>query len=222
MIDHKVKIISVNTVTHDVRQFVVEKPTGYTFVPGQATEISINKEGWKDQKRPFTFTSLNDSENLEFIIKIYPSHDGVTNELSKLKSGDELIIRDVWGAIAYKGKGVFIAAGAGITPFIAILRDLEKKNALNGNKLIFSNKTSKDIILKDEFERMLGPDFIRVLTKEKYLDAHFGRIDRKYLEGTIRDFDQHFYICGPEKFVESMQFILKELGAKTESVVIEK
>jgi predicted ferric reductase len=42
--------------------------------------------------------------------------------IRKLKHGDELIIRDVWGAIEYKGEGVFIAGGAGVTPFIAILR----------------------------------------------------------------------------------------------------
>jgi ferredoxin-NADP reductase len=51
---------------------------------------------------------------LEFIIKIYDSNDGVTRELGKLKQGDELLIHDVWGAIEYKGEGVFIAGGAGI------------------------------------------------------------------------------------------------------------
>jgi predicted ferric reductase len=45
--------------------------------------------------------------------------------IRKLKHGDELIIRDVWGAIEYKGEGVFIAGGAGVTPFIAILHDYE-------------------------------------------------------------------------------------------------
>jgi predicted ferric reductase len=45
-------------------------------------------------------------------------------KIRKLKHGDELIIRDVWGAIEYKGE-VFIAGGAGVTPFIAILRQLQ-------------------------------------------------------------------------------------------------
>jgi ferredoxin-NADP reductase len=48
----------------------------------------------------------------------------------KVKPGDQLIIRDVWGAITYKGKGVFIAGGAGITPFISIFRDLSARNEL--------------------------------------------------------------------------------------------
>ncbi len=39
-----VKIKSIGQVTHDVKQFIVEKPEGYEFTPGHATEISINQE----------------------------------------------------------------------------------------------------------------------------------------------------------------------------------
>jgi predicted ferric reductase len=94
--------------------------------------VSINTPNLKT-KRPFTFTSLNDNDYLEFIIKIYDSNDGVT-ELGKLKQGDELLIHDVWGAIEYK-EGVFIAGGAGVTPFIAILRQLQAENKIANNKL---------------------------------------------------------------------------------------
>ena len=103
-----VKILSTRQVTHDVKSYRVEKPNDYRFEPGQATEVSINQDKWKSEKRPFTFTSLNDWPYLEFTIKSYHDHDGVTNALDTLKIGDELIIRDVWGAIAYKGEGYFI------------------------------------------------------------------------------------------------------------------
>lgn len=39
----KVKVLLIEGVTHDVRRFVVEKPEGYSFVPGQATEVSMSK-----------------------------------------------------------------------------------------------------------------------------------------------------------------------------------
>ena len=86
---------------------------------------------------------MNEDPYLEFTIKTYNDHNGVTNELPKLKAGDELIIREVWGAIAYKGEGYFIAGGAGITPFISILRQLKKENQLNNNKLFFQIKLQK-------------------------------------------------------------------------------
>src|SRR5206468_6883984 len=134
------------------------------FVPGQATEVSINKEGWEAEKRPFTFTGLNEDPYLEFTIKCYTDHPGVTNELSKLNNGDELIIGDVWGAISYQGEGYFIAGGAGITPFLAILRKLHKEKALASNRLFFSNRTRRDIILKEELELMLGDGAMFLLT----------------------------------------------------------
>jgi len=40
---HVVKVNSIKHITHDVLQIVTEKPQKYTFTPGQATEISINK-----------------------------------------------------------------------------------------------------------------------------------------------------------------------------------
>lgn len=221
MEEHIVKIFSIEYVTHDVRRYKVVKPEGYSFIPGQATEVSINTEALKNEKRPFTFTCLNTAAYLEFTIKSYPSHQGITNELSKLVEGAELIIRDVWGAITYKKPGVFIAAGAGITPFIAIFRHLHKNSLIDGNQLIFSNKTAKDIILRDEFERMLGPGFINTLTREKsdlYENRH---IDKVFLMEKIKNFKQPFYVCGPDLFVKEIQKALTELGAESESVIIE-
>jgi ferredoxin-NADP reductase len=222
MTEFKVKIIKTERITHDVKSFMVEKPAGYSFVPGQATEVSINTPEWKNEKRPFTFTCLNNANYLEFVIKNYPAGHGVTEALHHLIPGDELLIHDVWGAIEYKGPGVFIAGGAGITPFIAIFRQLYHDKLIGENKLIFSNKTSADIILKDEFEKMLGKNFINVLTEEKIPGIHNKRIDKAYLKEIVKDFRQHFYICGPEKFTESISTTLGELGAKVDEIIFEK
>ena len=222
MEEHIVKIISTKDVTHNVRAFRFVKPPGYKFEPGQATEVSINKEGWKDEKRPFTFTSLNEWPYLEFTIKMYKDHNGVTNELGTLGPGDELIIRDVWGAIAYKGEGYFIAGGAGITPFIAILRQLKKDNKVNSNQLYFSNKTSGDIILHEELDQVLGKNAHFIITDEKDQQSGKKYIDKDFLISEIQNFDKPFYVCGPDKMVSDLNKILTELGADPESVVFEK
>ena len=222
MEEHIIKIIDVSAVTHDVRRFTLEKPDGYTFTPGQATEVSVNTPELKDEKRPFTFTSLPDAPHLEFTIKIYGDHDGVTQALGKLRKGDELIIGDAWGAITYKGPGTFIAGGAGVTPFIAILRYLYKENRIANNQLFFSNKTAKDIILREEFEKMLQDRFINTLTREKHDKYLYGRIDKAFIIQRITDFDQHFYVCGPDQFVKDIQNTLTAAGARPDTVVIEK
>lgn len=220
--EYIVKIISVKQVTHNVKQFRLEKPQGYTFIPGQATELSINLEQWKDEKRPFTFTCLNTDDYLEFTIKTYTDHNGVTNQLSKLNIGDEVIIRDVWGAIEYKGEGYFIAGGAGITPFIAILRQLNNDGAIGNNKLFFSNKTDKDIILSDELKSILGANAVFTVTGQKDSQYDTRRIDADFLKAEVKDFSKHFYVCGPDAMVEEISGLLSELGADTESVVFER
>lgn len=221
MEEHIVRILDKKNLTHNVIRFRYEKPQGYTFIPGQATEVTVNKEGWKDKRNPFTFTCLTTDPFLEFSIKIYPEHKGVTNELSKLEIGDEIILHDVWGAIQYKGKGVFIAGGAGVTPFIAILRDLNVKNEIEGNTLLFANNTSKDIILKDEFETMKGLNFINILSDEKNSEYDNGHITEEYLKSKIKDFEQKFYVCGPPPMVEGVTKSLKNLGAGENAVVVE-
>ncbi|HEX2786397.1 MAG TPA: FAD-binding oxidoreductase [Ignavibacteria bacterium] len=221
MEEHIVRILDKKNLTHNVIRFRYEKPQGYTFIPGQATEVTVNKEGWKDKRNPFTFTCLTTDPFLEFSIKIYPEHKGVTNELSKLEIGDEIILHDVWGAIQYKGKGVFIAGGAGVTPFIAILRDLNVKDEIEGNTLLFANKTSDDIILKDEFEKMKGLNFINILSDEKNSEYDNGHITEEYLKSKINNFNQKFYVCGPPPMVEGVTKSLKNLGAGENAVVVE-
>jgi ferredoxin-NADP reductase len=220
--EHIIKIKSIEKVTHDVKRFQCEKPADYHFIPGQATEVSINKKGWEEEKRPFTFTSLNDSPILEFTIKIYDDHPGVTNELNKLMVGDELIVRDIWGAIEYKGPGYFIAGGAGITPFIAILRQLNKENRLQGNKLIFSNKTDEDIILENELTSMLGENVLYIITDKQSHKYSSGFINEEFLSDRIDDFNKHFYLCGPPKMIEALESILTRLGASPDAVIFEK
>jgi ferredoxin-NADP reductase len=219
---HVVKILSIHDVTHNVRAYRMEKPPGYRFEPGQATDVSINKDGWREERRPFTFTSLNEFPYLEFTIKSYHDHPGVTNALYQLKAGDELIIHDVWGAIAYKGQGCFIAGGAGITPFVAIFRQLFKDKSVGSNILLFSNKTSADIIYRSEFDQILGKGAVYVLTSEHNPAYRKGPIDKAFLQREIKDFSIPFYVCGPDKMVADLTRTLAELGAKPEAVVFEK
>jgi ferredoxin-NADP reductase len=219
---HDVEILKVEPVTHNVRRFTMRKPENYRFEPGQATLVSIDRPEWQKKKRPFTFTSLNDWPDLEFTTKIYPDHHGVTEQLGTLEAGDSLLIGDPWGTIQYKGRGTFIAGGAGVTPFIAILRQLAKDGRLAGNTLLFSNKTVRDIILRHEFEAMKGLRCVFTLTDEPDATLEDRRIDRAFLQNHVADFGQHFYVCGPKQMVEDLKAHLQTLGASADAVVFEQ
>jgi ferredoxin-NADP reductase len=217
-----VKIRSIKHITHDVLQIITEKPQLYNFTPGQATEISLHREGWENEKRPFTFTCLPDNNYLEFTIKTYPSHNGVTNELLQLKKNDTLTLHDVFGAIAYKGEGVFIAGGAGVTPFICIFRYLKSKNETGNNKLIFANKTKDDIILAQEFKKLLGKNFINILSEEKADGYIYGQITEGFLKVHISDSTKFVYLCGPPPMMDAIEKQLSNLGIGKDSITKEE
>ncbi len=211
--EHKLKIKQKKWLTHNVMQFTMEKPEGFKYTAGQAVEVTLDDPKFEDNWSPFTLTSLNKDDHLEFTIKCYPQHNGMTLALSKLGKGDYFIVTDPWDSFKNKGAGVFIAGGTGVTPFIALLRQLEEDNQVNGSTLIFSNKTEKDIFLSDEFRRILGNNFINVLTQEKETPYFHGRIDKPFLKNLIQNFDQPFYLCGPDNFADEIKGYLKELGA---------
>jgi ferredoxin-NADP reductase len=218
---HIVKVLKTELVTHNVKRFTVEKPAGYTFTPGQATDVSINKPALENELRPFTFTCLDDADYLEFTIKIYTDHDGVTSKLLNVNEGDELIIHEVFGAIHYRGPGLFIAGGAGLTPFIAILRKLKQQNQLAGQVLLFANRSEKDIIIKDELDEMLGANHIDVLSNPT-TDRPGKYIDTELLKQYVVDSIKYYYICGPDNFTTTMVDDLVKLGISKDRIVLEE
>jgi ferredoxin-NADP reductase len=224
-VHQSVKILNIQKVTHNVRRYTLEKPPGFHFEPGQATDLSIDRDGYREKKNPFTFTALNDWDHLEFTIKSYFDNDGVTKALWELNPGDHVILRDPWGTITYKGPGTFIAGGAGVTPFIAILRQLQKDGKLAGHRLIVSNKKADDIILRGEFEAMAndGLELTWTLTNDPNATGVLHeRVDEAFLKRHIHDISQNFYVCGPDQMVKDLRAALEGLGAKTEALTWEK
>lgn len=222
MRNEPVKIKNIEHLTHDVLHIVVDKPEDIKFHSGQATEIFIDKEGWRNEGRPFTFICLPEDKYLEFAIKTYPDRKGVTNELLSLKEGDSLILNDVFGAIEYKGRGTFIAGGAGVTPFISIIRNLDSQDSLKGNKLIFANKTQADIILREEFEELLKDDFINILSEENNESYHHGQITAEFIKKHASSLDDYFYVCGPPPMMDAIRDQLSALGVAKEKIVTEE
>lgn len=217
---YTLKIMGTEYVTHDVKRFVVEKPKDFIYHPGQSAHISINLPDWKKEIRQFTFTSLNDWPFLEFHIKIYDAHKGVTRQMGMLNAGAELLLHDVFGTIEWKGPGIFIAGGTGITPFISIFRALYFSGNLRNVGLLYSNHGEEDIMFKDELFKMLGPAYLNVFTRQGVIGFKERRIDRKFMIETLHNFEGRFYVCGPKTFTEEISEALISLGAEPQSVIV--
>jgi ferredoxin-NADP reductase len=141
--------------------------------------------------------------------------------LLQLKKDDELILHEVFGAISYKGEGVFIAGGAGVTPFISIFRYLHSKKEIGNNKLIFANKTKADIIHEKEFKKLLGTNFINILSDEKVEGYANGLITEKFIKTNCDGINKLFYVCGPPPMMDAIEKALTNLQVNEKSIIKE-
>ncbi|MCA0044170.1 FAD-binding oxidoreductase [Celeribacter litoreus] len=209
-------------VTHDTHHLVFTRPESFEITPGQAVDMTLLREGLRDEARPFTPVAMTD-DTLEFVIKSYPDHDGVTKEIPTLRKGEMVEISEPWGAIHDEGAGTFIAGGAGITPFLAILNArLERKGTLEGSKLIFSNKTEEDIICREELEAMTGLETVFTVTDQEDAGVETDLIDRAFLEEHCDPAAGPVYVCGPDKMIEDIVGHLKDMGVPEDQIIIEQ
>lgn len=220
--NHATTLLMKEFVTHDVLRFVLLRPEGFTFEPGQGVDLAIDADSWRDQSRPFTPTSSTMAGVLEFTIKIYAGHAGMTRALARLQPGAALTISDPWGTIGYRGPGTFIAGGAGITPFLAIMRHLRDEGRLAGHGLIFANKTTADVICEKELRAAFGEQALFLVDRDASPGFEAGRVDEDLLKRRIEDWNQHFYVCGPPPFNDAVMQTLRRLGAQPEALVFEQ
>lgn len=218
----KLTLKEISPVTHDTYRLVFDRPEGFDFEPGQATHWALDTEGWRDEDRAFTMTSQpEERDRVEFVIKSYPDHDGVTDRIPGMKPGEQVIADAPDGAIVDRGAGVFIAGGAGVTPFIPILRRRAQDGTLDGATLIYSNQTEADIILRDEWEAMDGLKTVFTVTDEPQSDLPSDVIDAAFLDAHLEDKDRPFYICGPRPMVNDVREALKSIGVAEDNIVTE-
>jgi ferredoxin-NADP reductase len=117
---------------------------------------------------------------------------------------------------------MFIAGGAGITPFIAILKDLENRDLLGNNTLLFANKTRADIILEDRFRTLLASRFINILSDEKSEGYENGLITGELIKKNIRSPASYFYLCGPPPMMKAVENHLSSIGIGRGHIVKEE
>jgi ferredoxin-NADP reductase len=227
MTEHTLKLRRTEQLTHDTYRLVTTRPEGYGFVPGQANHWGIERGGFRDAAKPFTITSLPDEDHLEFVIKSYPTdqypeHDGFTELIPQLEPGEAIYVDDAGGDIRDEGRGLFVAGGAGVTPFIPILKDRQRRGELDGSTLLYSNKTEADIILRELWEEMEGLETVFTLTEEAHSRLPKTQTDTALLQQNLRGHHEKVYVCGPPPMMKSVIADLRAMGVEEDRIVVEE
>ncbi len=221
MAEHNVEIKDILQETHEVRTFRLDKPAGFSFIPGQYCMMSLDSV--PGISRPFTFTSIPSDPYIDLTIKLMKHF---TKMLFELKPGDHLTLKGPYGKALNIEPGrqtAYIAGGSGITPFMSHIREKIREGDISRNYLFYSNRTEEDIIFKEELVSVdKRPNFtiINMLSRDSNKKGYeSGHITRTMIDKYINDPKSYkWYVCGPPAMNESMLEMLQNIGVAKESV----
>lgn len=227
-VEIKAKIKEIIQRSYNVRSFRLEIPGVLDFKAGQF--LSVELEGNPRLKRYLSISSSpTEGCYLEFTKKLTQSD--FSKALDNLRAGDQVAIRYPFGKFILDEavpKIAFLSGGIGITPIRSICRYVVDKNLGIDVVLVYSNRSVRDIIFKDDFDAMIKEyPSLRVAhvlcETEPGFKCTVGLINSGIIKNEISDYlERKFYLCGPPQMVEAIAKILTdELGLQNDKIIVE-
>lgn len=197
----------------DIFSFIFTPERPLRWRAGQYLHYILNHPKPDDRgvERYFSIASAPHEKLLMLTTRFAPKGSSFKQALKKLKPGDVIEARENGGDFVLdhrRKKFVFIAGGIGITPFRAILLDLDRNRKPLNVQLLYDNRDN-DFPYRKELEALKKrhPEF-----RIDYVVSP-ERIDEKSIPKLVPDLDKPvFYVSGPEPMVESLDKTLKKLG----------
>lgn len=213
-------------MTKDVKSFRFDRPQDFAFKAGQWMYVNIKVDG-TSKLHHFTISASPTEDYLEFTKKI--TDHPYSQALDKMKGGEWAKINGPYGDFTYSGENIklgFLTGGIGITPMRSILRFIADKNLDTDIRMLYSNKTSGDIVFKDELDKIASEHknikIDHVLTREPDWEGLKGHVDAKMIKEQIPDYTERtFYICGPPAMNEALSKALLELKVAEKQIKLE-
>lgn len=158
--------------------------------------------------------------------------------ISNLKAGDELEVMTPMGHFMHKAENtakksyVLFAAGSGITPVIAIAKNILQNEPNSEVSMIYGNKGFASIIFREELESLKNLHMnrfrlIHVLSRESLGNRlQKGRIDEEKVADICKAFFGNqsidgVFICGPESMVHAVKNGMLAFGVDEKNIHFE-
>lgn len=245
IVDRTLVPLRVASVAHLTRDAIAvtfavppEACERFRFVPGQFLTLEAEIAGER-VRRSYSICSLSPEDDLRVGIKRVGSGVFSTWAHAALVPGATILAAPPDGRfgsgadVGSRAHHLFIAAGSGITPILAIVGNMLATQPLCRMTLVYGNRASSSVMfreellaLKDRYTSRLS--IIFVMSREPQEIATFaGRIDRAKCDALfarwvdIATVDRA-YVCGPAEMMEQAVASLAAHGLSGERVRVER
>jgi len=224
----ELKVKEVIQRTYNVKSVRLEIEGKPNYIAGQFLCVRF-----KDNPVLKRYLSLSSSPTetgyIEFTKKITQSD--FSCRLNNVKPGDPLMIKYPLGKFILEGlsgKIAFLSGGIGITPIRSIIKYAVDSHYGADIILVYSNRSVRDIIFKEDFDRM-QKSFPKLKVAHVLCEAApdfqciVGLINAQILKNEVPDYrERKFFLCGPPPMVEAMKkMLVEELNVLQENIITE-
>lgn len=231
-----IKLKQRKEVATGTMSFHFSKPSGFTFIPGQAGDFLLPSPPETDaegDKRSFSFASAPYEDDL--VIATRMRDTAFKRSLKIIPLGAEFVMDAPWGELTLHEDAsvpaVFLTGGIGITPVRSIVLQAARDKLAQKLILFYSNHRPEDAAFLDDLNaaQKANPNFTLVATMTKMEKSSLawhgetGVIDQAMLARTIGDLSVPiYYITGPPQMVGAMQKMLTQAGVNSANVRAEE
>jgi ferredoxin-NADP reductase len=203
----------------DTFSFIFAPEQPLQWKAGQLLRYVLNHPNPDDRgvERFFSIASAPHEKHVMLTTRFAQKSSSFKKALKNLRPGDAIQAHDLEGDFVVDDSEktfVFIAGGIGITPFRAILLDLEYNKRPLNVQLLYANRDN-------DFPYRKELDALRTRHLEFRIDyvVSPNRIDEKSIPQLVPDIQEPMlYVSGPEPMVESMDETLKKIGVPEERI----
>lgn len=231
----QLQLIEKKQISPDLVTFYFKPEAQIDWKPGQFLRYHIDNPNPDDRggNRFFSISSAPFEDSIQLTTR-FAGDKGSTfkKDLQRLEVGGTVEAFGPSGHFVNEDPSlelVLIAGGIGITPFRAILLDLDHQGIQIKATLIYANRT-KEAIFKDELEALAlkhpGLKIYYIVSDEHVTQQQLsqnvsiipGKVDEALIKKLVPDFLKPiYYISGPEPMVLSLEKVVWDMGVPKEN-----
>jgi ferredoxin-NADP reductase len=219
-------LTAVHRETPRVKTFTLVLPEWTPHRPGQHYDVRLTAPDGYQAQRSYSIASEPErTGEIDLAVELLEDGEVSSYMHGELRPGDQIEVRGpiggyfVWEA-ALGGPLFLVAGGSGVVPLMAMIRHRAVVGSRVPTRLLFSSRSSEEIIYAGELERLVsaqdGLEVIHTLTRSQPSGwrGYARRIDRQMLSETVAPLGEApwTYVCGPTLLVESVANYLVDLG----------